>query len=86
MRDDDADERLANIYCSCGHASLVRLPQDIIRPEILRRARCTVCGKRGAAKDVKMASTHQMHRDAQREELAREDAARAARLAQPRLV
>lgn len=80
------DERLANIYCSCGHASLVRLPSaSILRPEILRRARCTVCGRR-AAEDVKMASTHPMHRDAQREELAREESARAKRLAQPRLV
>lgn len=35
---------------------------------------------------MRIASTHQMHREAQMEELAREEAARAKRLAQPRLV
>ncbi len=37
------------IYCTCGRIGLIVLSRWLHRDEVLRRARCTVCGRRGAA-------------------------------------
>ncbi|AGT07921.1 hypothetical protein JCM7686_0812 [Paracoccus aminophilus JCM 7686] len=34
------------IHCRCGHVGCVTLGYFLHRDEMLRRARCTVCGKR----------------------------------------
>jgi len=44
------------IYCHCGHHATVRLPDGPWqhRDKLLPRARCKVCGRRGA-KDIRVA-------------------------------
>ncbi|MEI4470904.1 hypothetical protein [Frigidibacter sp. MR17.24] len=38
----------ALITCACGHRATVAMSRWLHRDEVLRRARCSVCGRRGA--------------------------------------
>nr|WP_138918377.1 hypothetical protein [Paracoccus sp. TRP] len=39
---------IVHIWCHCGHEGPAGLDHWVHRDEVLRRARCTVCGRKGA--------------------------------------
>lgn len=47
MRTETTPKRV-RIYCTCGHYAVVTVPRGMLRDDILPRARCSVCGLRGA--------------------------------------
>lgn len=47
------EHNIVRIWCSCGHEGLADLGRFIHRDEVLRRARCSVCGKKGAMTLIK---------------------------------